>query len=109
MSDVPTYNINSADSHVLEPQDLWVKELPAKYTERALKVVQEGLQEVAIIDGIESRRARIDKGDSATGVGPRPPGHSRAKPPSRRPGRARDLGRADVSFPWPVGLSLPGS
>ncbi|MEN9506276.1 MAG: hypothetical protein RI958_2202 [Actinomycetota bacterium] len=80
MSDQPTYRINSADSHVLEPQDLFERELPAKYRERALKIVREGQEEVAVIDGIESRRARIDKGDSAAGVGPRPPGHSAPAP-----------------------------
>lgn len=72
--------INSADSHVLEPQDLWEKNLPAKFKERALKVVREDNEEIAVIDGIVSRRARIDKGDSATGVGPRPPGHSAPAP-----------------------------
>jgi predicted TIM-barrel fold metal-dependent hydrolase len=68
--------VNSADSHVLEPQDLWVQELGSVYGDRVLHVEIDGLEEVAVIDGIESRRARIDKGDSATGVGPRPPGHS---------------------------------
>lgn len=71
-----TTRINSVDSHVLEPQDLWVENLPSRFNERALKVVKEGVEEVAVIDGIVSRRARIDKGDSAAGVGPRPPGHS---------------------------------
>jgi predicted TIM-barrel fold metal-dependent hydrolase len=75
-----THRINSADSHVLEPQDLWVKNLPSSLTERALQVIREGNEEVAVIDGIESRRARIDKGDSAAGVGPRPPGHSSPGP-----------------------------
>jgi predicted TIM-barrel fold metal-dependent hydrolase len=75
-----TKRINSADSHVLEPQDLWEKNMPAGLRDRALKVVREGNEEAAIIDGIVSRRARIDKGDSATGVGPRPPGHSAPAP-----------------------------
>jgi predicted TIM-barrel fold metal-dependent hydrolase len=89
--------IHSADSHVLEPQDLWEKELPSKYTERALKVIREGNEEVAVIDGIESRRARIDKGDSATGVGPRPPGHSE---PSARLDDLDDQGIcAELLFP----------
>lgn len=48
-----------ADGHILEPPDLWLEYLPAKYRERALRIdVDEDGFEYLVIDNKPSRRSR---------------------------------------------------
>ena len=48
--------IISADSHVNEPDNLWAERLPAKYRERAPRVVEEDGVVVRYIEGMRPRR-----------------------------------------------------
>ena len=52
--------VNSADSHVLEPSDLWLKNTPAKYRDRTLRVERDGDREAISIDGVVIRRNPVD-------------------------------------------------
>lgn len=41
MSQTTTYDVISADSHVIEPHDLWTKRLPAEFADRGPKLIRE--------------------------------------------------------------------
>src|SRR2546425_7327121 len=38
---MPRYDVISADTHILEPPDIWKNHLPAKYQEHAPKLVKD--------------------------------------------------------------------
>jgi predicted TIM-barrel fold metal-dependent hydrolase len=48
--------INSADSHVMEPKDLWLRKLPPKLAELGPRSVTEGDREIVYVDGKVIRR-----------------------------------------------------
>lgn len=64
---------NSADSHILEPDDLWTESLPEPLARRAPRSERHGEQEITIVDGQLVRR------DPIAFVGLRPPGAHNAK------------------------------
>jgi hypothetical protein len=68
--------VNSADSHVLEPLDLWHKELPASFRERGLRVATVDGRELVYIDSKVVRRDPVAFMDAI-----QPPG---AEDPIRR-------------------------
>ncbi len=51
--------VNSADSHVLEPLDLWEKALPARLAQRAPRVERKDGKETVYVDGQVLRRDPI--------------------------------------------------
>jgi predicted TIM-barrel fold metal-dependent hydrolase len=64
---------NSADSHILEPDDLWTANLPEALAQRAPRSEQRGEHEITIVDGQLVRR------DPIAFLGARPPGAHNAK------------------------------
>ncbi len=61
--------LNSADSHVLEPDDLWERALPAALRDRAPRCVRDNGRETVYVDGQVVRRDPLDFADAM-----RPPG-----------------------------------
>jgi predicted TIM-barrel fold metal-dependent hydrolase len=51
--------VNSADSHVLEPERLWLDSLPSDLAERAPRSVRDDTSETVYVDGIALRRDPI--------------------------------------------------
>ena len=60
---------NSADSHILEPADLWLQSLPARLAERAPRAERGDKYEILYIDGERIDRQLNDFMDAM-----RPPG-----------------------------------
>ncbi|HVX22799.1 MAG TPA: amidohydrolase family protein [Acidimicrobiales bacterium] len=60
---------HSGDSHVLEPDDLWLRRLPGDLAERAPRVVRDDEREIVYVDGTMVRRDPIAFSDAN-----RPPG-----------------------------------
>ena len=60
---------NSADSHVLEPDDLWVQRLPKRLADRAPRAERGDKYEILYIDGKQINRQLNDFMDAI-----RPPG-----------------------------------
>lgn len=61
--------VNSADSHVLEPDDLWERALPVALRPRAPRSVRENDREIVSVDGTVVRSDPVDFADAM-----RPPG-----------------------------------
>lgn len=74
--EAPTTWVNSADSHVLEPDDIWDQMLPAELASRAPRAERQGEREILYIDGAVVRRDPIAYTEAI-----RPPG---ARDPRRR-------------------------
>jgi hypothetical protein len=88
--------VNSADSHVLEPDGLWLDNLPPSLRDRAPHSRLEGGQEILLIDRQEVRYTKPDINDAV-----RPPGAY--EPASRLRDLDEDGVWAELLFPS-VGL-----
>ena len=93
--------VNSADSHVLEPVDLWQRELPAAMRDRGpvTEVVDE--REIVYIDGKVVRRDPVAFMEAI-----RPPGAHDPRDAAGRPRRAGHLGRTHLPVPGALGAPV---
>jgi hypothetical protein len=56
------YRVISADSHAIEPPDLWQQYLPQAYTDRGPRVISESHEEIWVCEGMPSHVAKRPMG-----------------------------------------------